>query len=323
MQTSIMPIGDLAAVKKIIVHANCPDGIASAILLHDALPNAKIEPVRHGTDHYHKLAAEPGLLFCDIAPPADRVQEFVDVGSIVLDHHKSARSVVEAMGSRGVFADESKEPGVSGAMLAFREVWYRVVSSDLRVSAQRFGNARRFAELAGIRDTFVRGDAEKWREACAQAEMLLFYPTSDWLSVDDPFSYEREAWWQERMKLGHFLLERNEQKTRDTIRESFRGKTAFGHRYLICQNVGPTTDVGATTEGEVDIVIGFRYYVDNGTAKFQLSARSQGVVDVGAIAKRYGGGGHTNAAGWTVPFDDATSYNPILTIVRTLEENGV
>ncbi|NIR40577.1 MAG: hypothetical protein GWN79_23215 [Actinobacteria bacterium] len=34
---------------------------------------------------------------------------------------------------------------------------------------------------------------------------------------------------------------------------------------------------------------------------FKVSLRSRGVVDVGAIAAANGGGGHRNAAGFTVP----------------------
>ena len=120
-----MDISLLKGVNKICVHDNCPDGTASAIILKEALDLGpeQIVFVQHDALEYKEMKAEPGLLFCDCAPPPDRVQEFVDVGTIVLDHHKYSRGIVAAFGERGVFADKEKEPTVSGAGLAYREVW--------------------------------------------------------------------------------------------------------------------------------------------------------------------------------------------------------
>ncbi len=39
---TMIPIETLRAVRTIITHANCPDGVASALILHQALPNAAI-----------------------------------------------------------------------------------------------------------------------------------------------------------------------------------------------------------------------------------------------------------------------------------------
>ncbi len=119
----MIDVEKLSAVRRVIVHANCADGMASAMILHDALPDAEVVFLQHGTAEFLSLPATTGMLFCDISPPADRVAEFVGVGAIVLDHHKTVRDVVEAFGDCGVFADETKEPGVSGALLAYREVW--------------------------------------------------------------------------------------------------------------------------------------------------------------------------------------------------------
>jgi len=118
-----MKLEILKGVNRIIVHGNCPDGMASAILLYDAL---KIEPEFHihGLYNFQNLKITPNTLFCDICPPEHLVDKFVDAGGIVLDHHKAAESFVKKFGERGVFADEKDEPGVSGATLAYLEVWF-------------------------------------------------------------------------------------------------------------------------------------------------------------------------------------------------------
>jgi hypothetical protein len=240
---------------------------------------------------------------------------------------------VEAFGDRGVFADEKHHPGVSGAVLAFRHVW-RPIKGHYKwhpIGYSAEVRAEKFATLAGIRDTFVRTSPD-WRLACAQAEALMFYPPENWLALQEPFEDDKKALWADRMALGELLLQRNDKRTQDTIRDSFKGTTKSGNRFLILQNVFPTTDVGAATEGEVDIVIGFRYYNDNGNVKFQTSMRSQGRVDVAKIAKAYGGGGHTNAAGFTLDLGElwiwekyllAPEPDPISHILRLLDQVGV
>ena len=92
---TMIPIEKLKQVRVIITHANCPDGIASAILLHDALPEAGIRFLTHRTKEYRELPAHAGMLFCDIAPPSERVELFRALGAIVLDHHKSAEALVK------------------------------------------------------------------------------------------------------------------------------------------------------------------------------------------------------------------------------------
>ena len=117
----------LKSVNRIIVHGNCPDGMASAILLYDAI-NIEPEFHVHNTKAFKNLKITPNTLFCDICPPANLVDKFVAAGGIVLDHHKDKEAVVAKFGDRGVFADEINEPGVSGASLAYREVWQPLCS---------------------------------------------------------------------------------------------------------------------------------------------------------------------------------------------------
>jgi phosphoesterase RecJ-like protein len=58
------------------------------------------------------------------------------------------------------------------------------------------------------------------------------------------------------------------------------------------------------TVREIQAVVFFKE-ADGGT--FRVSFRSKGSIDVGAVAGRFGGGGHKNAAGCTVagPLEEA------------------
>jgi hypothetical protein len=103
-------IEKIKAVKVIVTHDNCTDGLAAAILLHDVLPDAEIIFAQHGTEAYAKLEVRPNMLFVDIVPPKERYEEFLKAGAIVLDHHKGVKDVVEKFGTNAVFGDEKQHP---------------------------------------------------------------------------------------------------------------------------------------------------------------------------------------------------------------------
>ena len=121
-------------ISTICVHGpTCPDGRASAIILHDAFPAAKVVFLTHDTQEYLELPAEPDQVWCDIVPPHARASEFVAAGAWVLDHHKGAKDIVAMFGERGVFADEKERPGVSGAMLAWEFVMRMLGAENYRI----------------------------------------------------------------------------------------------------------------------------------------------------------------------------------------------
>jgi len=81
--------------------------------------------------------------------------------------------------------------------------------------------------------------------------------------------------------------------------------------------------IGSDTEGLVNLPLGARDVLVVALFKWQpfdvcrVSLRSKGAVDVRAIATRWGGGGHTNAAGCTIagPFKDTKAQ-----MLKALEE---
>lgn len=69
------------------------------------------------------------------------------------------------------------------------------------------------------------------------------------------------------------------------------------------------TDAGATyedTEGLVNFplsakeVVAVAFFKENGTDDWRVSLRSKGTIDVNAVAREFGGGGHKNASGCSV-----------------------
>jgi len=276
----------LMAVKTIITHADCADGMASAMILKHALPRAEVQFVQYGSSR-EKVEPGPGQLWCDMSPPEARAEEFVAAGAIVLDHHKTAKAVVERFGELGVFADENEEPGVSGALLAFRHVW-----DPMRVRSPRSPLVEDFALLAGTRDTWQRNVAS-WEDACAQGEVLTFYDSSYWLGLRRPWVTDEE------MKLGR-VLRAKKLKTA----ESLATNALVLGSCAVFPSITASSDVAEALRVQdrgLKVAVGFGYVcIDPCHMDLVFSLRSLDVaVDVSAIARSKGGGGHRAAAGFS------------------------
>lgn len=312
----MIPIELLKQVKKIVTHESCADGAASAAILHDALPDAEVIFAQHGKSSLLDLQPTPGMLFCDIVPPEARVQEFVDAGAIVLDHHKGAEDLVKLFGERGVFADEVRDPGVSGALLAYREVWARVNPpiatgsiSIGKVHHQDEHRVRDFATLAGIRDTWQKS-SPRWREALVAYHALTLHDWEHWKALGRPWLTSEE------LKVGEALLLKRERDVEKTARDAWIGpvsvtrknehnKTDVARIALAIVNVGYelASDVSdwLRENQRVDLILAFRYEARGEDQVLRVSARSSERYDCAALAKAHGGGGHTRAAGFELP----------------------
>jgi len=343
-----MNLEDLKNVKTIITHDSCPDGRASALILHDALPDAEIVFVQYQTPAHKALEPKSGMLFCDFTPYVERdkdgvftpdgartLKAWVDAGTIVLDHHKGAHDIVAAFGRNGVFADEVKEPGKSGATLAYIEVWSMIelrrgaTKKDpdkgvgeklMAISGQggdgiflaRHDRVGQFAALAGVRDTWQKNDP-RWSEACAQSAALMFWP---WEKLLQAGVHNVKP----MMEIGPVLLERDYERDTKTMREAHRfevkdTKTGDdgGRLVVLCFEGTHTSDIA--DRAEADLVVGWHYLVEGGEQKIVFSTRSRGSFSCLDFVKAYGGGGHKNAAGFklSVKSDAAVSaqdYSP-------------
>lgn len=301
----------LKDVRKIVTHENCADGTVSGMILRDALPNTEVVFLQHGTEPYLNLPVEDGLLFCDIVPPPARADEFVQAGALVLDHHKTARSVVAKFGPNGVFSDEAKEPGVSGAMLAYREVW-----EPLRGDSAHAEFVRNLATLTGIRDTWQNQDA-RWKEACEQASLIHFQANTEWLR----YSLKELAgtWGSSFEWIGRILVDKHQRGVKKSVQRAGRFTSPKGTRVVVFNSTAHTSDAVELLGSEADLVVGFSYEVENDVEKLILSTRSHTTFDCSAFAKSYGGGGHLRAAGFSVPVGSQSPYQTVLGLVQAFE----
>ena len=288
----------LLGVTDVVTHDSCHDGMGTAILIRDVLPNANFHFLQYNTEEYRNFPAGPNQLWCDFSPLPARNQEFVDAKAIVLDHHRGADKVVAAYGDDGVFADEKHEPGVSGAVLAFREVWVKLK----QYRNGELAEAHHFAHLVGVRDTF-QTQSPFWQDACELAEVLRFVPFEMW-QKPDTFRVENIGWWLERKALGSLLWKKHQKSITRAIKNSHGFTTAQGTRVRYFPGNSPiTSDTCESLGKSADLVVGFSFVgIEEGLAKIVFSTRSYTGYDCLKFCKSMGGGGHTKAAGFAISF---------------------
>lgn len=295
---------DFARVNQIVAHDSCPDGLASALIVREVIPDAQVRFIQYNTEDHRNLAPAPGILFVDFSPfvpsqdgALDRnvLRAWAESGSLVMDHHKTAREIVEAFGPNGVFGDESAEPGVCGAVLAWRHVYCKL-ASRARQNSKKGQMVERFARLAGIRDTWVKNSPD-WAEACRQASVLIFMPRERWLETrlqDHLVDWDDRYGW-----VGLVLEERHVRSVSKALSGAYRFTTERGTRVVVFEGTHTTSDA-AEVEQDADLVVGFAGFQDREGYKIVFSTRTRGQFDCARFCKSLGGGGHTKAAGFSV-----------------------
>lgn len=321
----MIPLEKLRAVKRIITHEDCADGIASAMILKQALPDATVEFMQYSTPAHRALQPDEGLLFCDFSPwlpkatevdlmpeALKRIEEFVAAGAIVLDHHGTQEKVVKAFGDLGVYADPKTHPGVSGAVLAFTEVWQPLCREDLEpaIFERYWPIVQMFAETAGVRDLWLKSDRQRFQEACEQREALRFWDVQDLLAVAPPS-------WADYMEIGRNLWGRHLRKVQAFLDRGVTFTSAKGTRVLISPGLSQTSDAAEMLDQQgrdVDLLVGFGYNAStiSGSQEVRLiySTRSHTGYRCDRLAQTFGGGGHQPAAGFTFTCDLDADANP-------------
>lgn len=317
----------LKAVKTLVCHGpGCADGVASAMLLKDALADNDPEIIfcQYGKQQ-QELEVKPGMLFCDFSPHKDQVQAHIDAGTIVLDHHKWTKEVVEAFGDNGVFADEADDPGVSGAVLAFREVWEPLCGQVREGMTQR---AKDFAELAGVYDTWQTQDS-RWMQGRVQERTLRNFGTKELLSKSDPFADvpDSQRWWSEKLLVGQALIDKLDADVAGALKGAYRYNTSKGTRVIIFEGTILTSIAAEVVDQAADLIVGYNYKIEgDDDALMMISTRSHTGYDCMKLCGEFGGGGHSAAAGfsktWKVKDGDKDPYSVVKAFVQQHESNA-
>jgi len=288
----------------ILHHGACPDGFCAAFVCKLKYPEAELKALDHGKppefiDELIGSLAGKDVLMVDFSfrtrVENDKLAS-VAKSFRILDHHKTAQAVLEGA-SYAVF-----DMNRSGAGLA----WDYLFGKD----SDHFNPADPFKEF-GLRPFWVSyveaRDLWRWdslpnsKEVCAYLGTLPF-EFEAWEKMMNSTTVEQAA------EFGRGALAHIEHFVRESIKNARQGVFKGGEiepgifqgydvkilnaTYLNCSEIG--NELAKTAH------FGITWF-ERDFETIQFSLRSIGEFDVSAIAKKFNGGGHKNAAGFQLP----------------------
>lgn len=274
----------------VIYHANCMDGFAAAWAAWTKLGDKETHywPMSYGDDPISKIKVVPRgltIYIVDFSFPREVLKRMceADVKVVILDHHKTAE------------VDLTDWPDQPENL----EIHFDMERSGAKMAWDYF----RPYDPAPSLISYVQ-DRDLWRKVLLYSEEInqfistLPHNFDSWTSA----SYLLRNRFDEAKHIGESVLRKHGQivadivKTARPIKFHIDGKTVSG---LAANCTGHfASDVGHEL-CKLSGTFGATYCSGNdGSVKWSL--RSEGDFDVSAIAKLFGGGGHKNAAGFTL-----------------------
>ncbi|MDG9926149.1 MULTISPECIES: DHHA1 domain-containing protein [unclassified Pseudomonas] len=274
-----------------IYHGNCADGFGAAWVVRHALGDKNVEfyPAAYGKPAPD--VAGRSVIIVDFSYPLETLQQMVEIGTsiLVIDHHKTAAEALAQL------------PKAPSSFLLWMESHDQLAAHfDMKRSGA--GMTWDFFFPATPRPALINHieDRDLWQfkmEGTREVMAAVFsYPqdfaTWDRLMFDDI----------DRLWLDGLAIDRKQQKDIADLVGSNSRLMVIGGVSVPAINLPHTmaSDAGhMLSQGQPFAAI----YWDTAEARqFSLRSTDEG-LDVGEIAKQYGGGGHRNAAGFKVPGD--------------------
>lgn len=262
----------------VIYHGDCIDGFCAAWIAWRYFGNsAEYIPAYYGQEPPDVTGKD--VYVVDFSYPYDQTLAMIDQAAryVVLDHHATAEqalSKIENSGDVHVMFDMNR----SGAGIA-RDFFHPGLDCWLVDYTQ---------------------DRDLWRFVLPQSKLVNAYigtlpQTFEAYEEASKLTAEQAA----QLGVGADAYKNMyvEQLVKHARRASFAGYD--GIPMVNAPYVGISELVGALAETAIFAVGWFQ----RGDGKVAVSLRSRGDFDVSELAKRFGGGGHKGAAGFTVDFD--------------------
>lgn len=259
----------------VLYHAECADGFGAAWALWKRFPDARYMAVKHGVPPPRGLAGQR-VLIVDFTYPRETLEAIAAEAKTlrVLDHHITAQKALE--GLPYVYFDQKR----SGAVLAWD--WAHDPPAPWL--------------LQYIQDKDLwQWDLPASREINAA---LASYPLS--FSVWD--TLRKDALEAEGRAILRYENELVGKIAAEAVLVSLDGETVPA-----VQSAVLTSQVGERLSADHPFCI--IWHDRDGRRYYSLRSR-EGHTDVGALASAYGGGGHTHAAGFSVPLT-GDAFSPL------------
>ena len=262
-----------SSVNCVIYHANCTDGFGSAYAAWKLLGNrAEYYACKHGQpppDVKDKVVVILDFSF-DNATTKKMITEAKEL--LVIDHHKSA--VVELHDISNTLFDMNK----SGATLAW-EFFHPGKE------------APKFIQYITDRDLW-RWELPYSKEFSAAFDMVPF-------EFEEFAKFEDDSVFDDAVKRGSYILAYSKSVVKKVCTKASSRK--MGGKDIMVVNASHwMSEIGARLSPDCDFAMIWYYDHNDKIIKVSLRAFHE-YVDVSDISKKFGGGGHRKAAGFTLP----------------------
>lgn len=259
----------------VIYHADCMDGLAAAWAVTQAYRGAELHAAQY-LDPPPPNCAGRDVIIVDFSYPREQVEDLHRTAKSlsILDHHKTAEEALRDL-PYAIF-----DPKRSGAAMAWDHF--------------NPGKPRPW------KINYVQ-DRDLWTWALPNSNAVNAYIRTRVRTVEDFDSLPAGLSMRE-IELGAMVLEAEAAYVRETMKNARKGVLQQSWGDLIVPIVNASTYCHSELLGELAkgalYAVGW-FVTAKGTYRYSLRSDPQG-LDVSAIAKLFGGGGHKHAAGFEV-----------------------
>lgn len=277
------------ANKFVIYHKNCCDGQGAATAFYSKHSMAEFWP-----GVYNEVipdVAGRDVYLVDFSYPIDVIKTLLTVvrSLTIIDHHKTAIDELKDL-------DHPKFTKIfdlnrSGAVLTWAWCW-----PDKPVPQM----------LMYIEDRDLWRFTQRYTREVNAYLYSLDFDLSAWYSfLRDP-DFGRA--FEHIVKIGAALMRQDEKRTKSLVKNA--RKLVIGGLTVPAVNTNGFHASEVGHELAKDQLFAATYFDIKDGRVFSLRSSAESTIDVSAIAKEYGGGGHVHAAGFKVTFAQAQAFEP-------------
>lgn len=284
----------------VIYHDNCIDGFTAAWAAWRRFPDARFIPASYGQEPPYERCGEEHVFIVDFSYPAEMLLNLSQVARsvVVIDHHKSAQEQLTSL------------PQLD-AKAAYTDIERRGLFVQFDMARSGAGMAWDFFHPGVDRPGLVNyvEDRDLWKFELEGTREVHEYATSFQRTFQQWDALAHDVDWNgDLVTLAGSALLRKFNRQVEEIIESWAKKPHTTHldghevpcineSYCFASELGNRLSVGHP------FAVVFRVSAEG--THYSLRSQKNGGADVAAIAQKYGGGGHKNAAGFFIKTGEA------------------
>lgn len=278
---------------EIVYHANCADGIVArellSIFFQSTSPKFEESIITVPYNYENNFGHLENAIWVDCSPGTWEEFEFgLKNKCVYLDHHGTRKEFFDKandLGYKNIFFG-SNDNHESGAWLVYQT--YLLYNPNIK--AEDLAIYREIARLISIGDTFFKNVPEKDFELARGLGGLI-------QSIGDQLTFKNIDEINYLIQLANGYKEKRQKRAKRLADQAILIK--INNLKVAFINHSEISDASAIlrNQSKADLIIGYTIRAENNQMFAGLSLRSSDTFDCSALAAKFGGGGHKNAAG--------------------------